>query len=52
VRGFRVVSGERSNVSLGGYDFAVRTHPAASDDTPLGSGVLLQLNESTFLTAG
>ncbi|MET9730201.1 DUF5597 domain-containing protein [Streptomyces sp. NPDC006458] len=52
IRGFRVVSGEEQALALGGYDFVIRVHSERLDGEAVGYGLLLQLDEDTFIAAG
>ncbi|MFZ3468754.1 DUF5597 domain-containing protein [Streptomyces sp. 4.24] len=52
VRGFRVVPGQERTVRLGAYEFAVRVHTERSEGETFGHGLLLQLDEDTFVAAG
>ncbi|MFJ5779786.1 DUF5597 domain-containing protein [Streptomyces sp. NPDC093094] len=52
IRGFRVVSGEEQALALGTYDFLVRVHSESLDGESVGCGLLLQLDEHTFIAVG
>ncbi|MFC8266890.1 DUF5597 domain-containing protein [Streptomyces cinereoruber] len=52
VCGFRVMPGEEQTVRLAPYEFAVRVHTERDAGEPSGHGLLIQLDDDTFIAAG